>query len=37
MIRSGEADIAIAGGADAPITPLTMASFIASGLQFVSQ
>jgi 3-oxoacyl-[acyl-carrier-protein] synthase II len=32
MIRSGEADIAIAGGADAPITPLTMASFIASGL-----
>ena len=32
MIRSGEADVAIAGGADAPITPLTMASFIASGL-----
>jgi 3-oxoacyl-[acyl-carrier-protein] synthase II len=32
MIRAGEADIAIAGGADAPITPLTMASFIASGL-----
>lgn len=32
MIRSGEAEIAIAGGADAPITPLTMASFIASGL-----
>ena len=32
LIRSGEADIAIAGGADAPITPLTMASFIASGL-----
>jgi 3-oxoacyl-[acyl-carrier-protein] synthase II len=32
FIRSGEADIAIAGGADAPITPLTMASFIASGL-----
>ena len=31
MIRSGEAEIAIAGGADAPITPLTMASFIASG------
>ena len=29
MIRSGEADIAIAGGADAPITPLAMASFIA--------
>ena len=32
MIRSGEAEIAIPGGADAPITPLTMASFIASGL-----
>lgn len=32
LIKSGEADIAIAGGADAPITPLTMASFIASGL-----
>jgi 3-oxoacyl-[acyl-carrier-protein] synthase II len=35
MIRSGEAEIAIAGGADAPITPLTMASFIASGLSSV--
>lgn len=32
MVRSGEADIAIAGGSDAPITPLAMASFIASGL-----
>lgn len=32
MISSGQAEIAIAGGADAPITPLTMASFIASGL-----
>lgn len=32
MIRSGEADFAIAGGADAPITELTMASFISSGL-----
>ncbi len=32
MVRSGEAEIAIAGGADAPITPLAMASFIASGL-----
>ena len=32
LIRAGEADIAIAGGADAPITPLTMSSFIASGL-----
>lgn len=32
MIRSGEAELVIAGGADAPITPLTMASFIAGGL-----
>jgi 3-oxoacyl-[acyl-carrier-protein] synthase II len=32
MIRSGAAEIAIAGGTDAPITPLTMASFIATGL-----
>ena len=32
MIRSGEADFAIAGGTDAPITPLVIASFIASGL-----
>jgi 3-oxoacyl-[acyl-carrier-protein] synthase II len=32
LIRSGEAEIAIVGGADAPITPLAMASFIASGL-----
>jgi 3-oxoacyl-[acyl-carrier-protein] synthase II len=32
LIRSGTAEVAIAGGADAPITPLTMASFIASGL-----
>lgn len=32
MIRHGEAEIAIAGGADAPITALTMASFISSGL-----
>jgi 3-oxoacyl-[acyl-carrier-protein] synthase II len=32
MIRSGEAEIAVVGGADAPITPLAMASFIASGL-----
>lgn len=35
MIRSGEAEVAIAGGADAPITPLTMASFIASGLSSI--
>lgn len=32
MIRSGEAEIAIAGGADAPITSLVVASFIAAGL-----
>jgi 3-oxoacyl-[acyl-carrier-protein] synthase II len=32
MIRCGEAEIAIAGGADAPITPLAMASFTATGL-----
>ncbi|MEO5720608.1 MAG: beta-ketoacyl-[acyl-carrier-protein] synthase family protein [Chthoniobacterales bacterium] len=32
MIRSGEAEFAIAGGADAPITPLAMASFAATGL-----
>mgnify|MGYP003603554933 CR=1 FL=1 len=29
-IRSGKADIAVAGGTDTPITPLTMASFCAS-------
>jgi 3-oxoacyl-[acyl-carrier-protein] synthase II len=32
MIRIGDAEMAVAGGADAPITPLTMASFIGSGL-----
>jgi 3-oxoacyl-[acyl-carrier-protein] synthase II len=32
MIRVGDAELAVAGGADAPITPLTMASFIGSGL-----
>jgi 3-oxoacyl-[acyl-carrier-protein] synthase II len=32
MIRFGEAEIAIAGGTDAPITPLVMGSFIAGGL-----
>lgn len=32
MIRNGEAELAIAGGADAPITPLAAASFLASGL-----
>jgi 3-oxoacyl-[acyl-carrier-protein] synthase II len=35
MIRRGEADLAIAGGADAPITPLAIASFAASGLSSV--
>ncbi len=32
MIRSGEAELAIAGGADAPITKYSLAAFIASGL-----
>ncbi len=32
LIRSGEADIAFAGGADAPITEHGVASFVASGL-----
>ncbi len=32
MIRDDQAEIAIAGGADAPITAMTIASFIASGL-----
>lgn len=32
MIQSGEADLAIAGGADAPITKHTFAAFTASGL-----
>ena len=36
MVRSGECEIAIAGGADAPITPLAVASFIASGLSVQS-
>ncbi len=31
-IRRGEVEIALAGGADAPITPLTMASFASAGL-----
>jgi 3-oxoacyl-[acyl-carrier-protein] synthase II len=31
-IRSGEVDVAIAGGADAHITPLAMASFASAGL-----
>ncbi len=32
MIRSGEAEVAIAGGTDTPITPLALSMFIASGL-----
>ncbi|MDQ6623544.1 MAG: beta-ketoacyl-[acyl-carrier-protein] synthase family protein [Verrucomicrobiota bacterium] len=32
MIARGDAEVAIAGGADAPITPLAMASFTATGL-----
>lgn len=35
MIRNGEAEIAVAGGADAPITPLAMASFATAGLASV--
>jgi 3-oxoacyl-[acyl-carrier-protein] synthase II len=35
MIRHGDAELAIAGGADAPITPLAIASFAASGLSSV--
>ena len=31
-IRRGEAEVALAGGADAPVTPLTMASFASAGL-----
>ena len=32
MIRSGEAELALAGGADAPLTRHTFAAFIATGL-----
>jgi 3-oxoacyl-[acyl-carrier-protein] synthase II len=32
MIRGGEAEVAIAGGTDAPVTPLAMACFTSSGL-----
>ncbi len=31
-IRCGESDVAIAGGADAPVTPLAIASFTTAGL-----
>jgi 3-oxoacyl-[acyl-carrier-protein] synthase II len=32
LIRAGKADVAIAGGADSPINPLTVASFGATGM-----
>lgn len=32
MVRSGEVEIAVAGGTDAPVTPLVMGSFVANGL-----
>ena len=32
MIRNGQTDLAIAGGTDAPITPLAMACFTSAGL-----
>lgn len=32
-IRSGRSEVAIAGGADAPLTPLTVASFCSGGLR----
>ena len=32
LIARGDAEIAVAGGADAPVTPLAMASFTATGL-----
>lgn len=32
LLKSGDADIAIAGGADAPVTPLAMASLASAGL-----
>lgn len=35
MIREGEADVAIAGGTDATITPLSMASFATAGLSSI--
>ncbi|HEV8185469.1 MAG TPA: beta-ketoacyl-[acyl-carrier-protein] synthase family protein [Chthoniobacterales bacterium] len=35
LIRTGESDIAIAGGADAPITPLAIASFTTAGLSSI--
>jgi 3-oxoacyl-[acyl-carrier-protein] synthase II len=35
MIRTGQAEVAIAGGSDAPITPIAMASFAAADLSSV--
>lgn len=35
-IKSGDAEVAIAGGADAPVTPLTMASMASAGLLSVA-
>jgi 3-oxoacyl-[acyl-carrier-protein] synthase II len=35
MIRSGQAELAIAGGADAPLTLHTVAGFVASGLSIL--
>jgi 3-oxoacyl-[acyl-carrier-protein] synthase II len=35
IIRNGQAEIAIAGGSDAPITPIAMASFTAANLSSV--
>ena len=37
MIRTTDIDIAIAGGADAPVTPLAMASLASAGLEFFCQ
>jgi 3-oxoacyl-[acyl-carrier-protein] synthase II len=34
-IQAGEAEVAIAGGADAPVTPLTMASFASASGRLV--
>ncbi|MBA3543754.1 MAG: beta-ketoacyl-[acyl-carrier-protein] synthase family protein [Chthoniobacterales bacterium] len=36
-INAGDAEIAIAGGADAPVTPLTVASFASAGLTSVGR
>jgi 3-oxoacyl-[acyl-carrier-protein] synthase II len=36
-IKAGDAEIAIAGGADAPVTPLTIASFASAGLTSSAQ